>query len=122
MLASPNKVKIIFGSTIKTDLPRIVTIGTVFENDIQLYDLTSVSRQKYVFKLNPYTLVPNSVYMIQLSVFDTNSFLSSSKSVTVTVKNSGIVARIKDGNERTVKLGSTFFLDATLSYDLNSGT
>ena len=94
----------------------------VFENDIQLYDITSVSRQKNIFKLNPYTLVPNSVYMIRLSVFDSNSFLSSSKSVTVTVKNSGIVARIKDGNERTVKLGSTFFLDATLSYDLNSGT
>ena len=92
-----------------------------YKNHHQIFNLTSISKRKNVFKLKPYALLPNNLYTLQLIVLDSKSSQTSMQSVNVNVIDSNIVAIIDGGEERTVQLGETFVLDASRSYDMRIG-
>ena len=93
----------------------------ILKNNHQVWNITSKSKRKNVFSLKPYALLPNNLYTFQLIVIDSKSSQSSMQSVNVNVIDSNIVAIIDGGEERTAQLGETFVLDASRSYDMNTG-
>ena len=79
--------------------------------------LTSVSRDRFKFKLNPYTLAPLSLYQVFIVATNIANGISSRASVEITVPQSKLVALIRGGSSLYLRLGSSLVLDASASYD-----
>ena len=92
-------------------------LWSAYENGAQKFNIISTSKQYFSYKLSPYTLKPNSLYSIVLTVFDPTTLLSSTKAVSVNVMQGAIVARLSGGNMITMSEGSNTTLDASASYD-----
>ena len=87
------------------------------KNGVQDYTIVSTSKQFYSFKLSPYSLQVNALYTFTLTVLDSISLQSSSRSINALVVPSNIVSVIAGGSRAALNLGQAFTADASASYD-----
>ena len=89
----------------------------VYNDGVRLLDMTSKSIKKQTFKLLPYTLSVDNLYIIHCTVFDPVTSQSSIKTVSVNIIRTNIIAVINGGISKSVRVGGSTVLDATGSYD-----
>jgi hypothetical protein len=89
----------------------------VYQDGLFNASLTSVSRDRFKFKLNPYTLTPLSLYQVFVVATNPLNGISSRATVEITVPQSRLVALIRGGSTLSLRLGSSLVLDASTSYD-----
>jgi hypothetical protein len=77
----------------------------------------SSSKDPSRFVLPPYQLKPQSTYRVQLTVTYMTSLKSSTSSMTVVVISSDLIIVIAGGCDQSVRLKSSFTIDASGSYD-----
>ena len=85
----------------------------------QDFSLVSYSKQYYSYKLAPYSLVAGKTYTFTLTVIDSASGLSSTRSVQVIVVPSAVVAVISQGTVSSVYQSGNITLSAAMSYDMD---
>lgn len=89
---------------------------SVYKEDDIIESITSTSRDPSKFKLTAYTLSPSTVYRILVRVSHHSTTIASEASVLVSVEPTALVAAIAGGDERSVSIGQSWRLDATLSH------
>jgi hypothetical protein len=94
----------------------------VRKNGVQDGSIVSRTRDVSKFKLNPYSLVPLSVYEISLVVRSLSSGMSSSDKIYLTLGQSDLVASIAGLSSTCVRQGDIIRLDASCSYDPDRAT
>lgn len=95
----------------------LVYTWTAYTNNAVDNSIKSSSKEPLNFKLDPYALKVSSLYIIQLTVYATESKAFSYAEVQVYVEQNQIVSVIAGGNEKNIKQGRTIYLDASDSYD-----
>jgi hypothetical protein len=89
----------------------------VFQGSLQLA-LASTSKDQTKFRIPSYSLAVGLSYRVRLTVTSASHPSSATSSVTVSVKQSGVVAVINDGQQMyLLKQGRTLLLDGSGSYD-----
>ena len=77
----------------------------------------SISRDASKFLLAPFSLSVDAAYVISVTVTSSISFKASTATARITVTPSDIVAIINGGSSQSVRLYSSFAVDASSSYD-----
>ena len=90
---------------------------SVFNNGVQQLTAVSVSKDNSRFLLPTFTLNAGVFYQVSVSVSAPGNTQASSASVQVFVQRGSIMATIKDGSARTVRVSSLLVLDASSSSD-----
>ena len=85
-------------------------------------DFESISVNPKKFTLKPNVLTVNRFYYAKVTVLHRISLQASSVTATIFIAQSGIVASIEGGSERSVKLGESLAIDGSGSYDQDTGT
>ncbi|GMH98511.1 hypothetical protein TrST_g5670, partial [Triparma strigata] len=84
-------------------------------------DFPSVSIDRRFFKLNSFTLIPDSTYFVEVTVIDSDG-LTASSSVEVTVGVSPLVAIIEGGSKVVAPKSKGVVLSSSSSYDPDAYT
>ncbi|GMH92953.1 hypothetical protein TL16_g12498 [Triparma laevis f. inornata] len=84
-------------------------------------DFPSVSIDRRFFKLNSFTLIPDSTYFVEVTVTDSDG-LTASSSVEVTVGVSALVAIIEGGSKVVAPKSKGVLLSSSSSYDPDAYT
>ncbi|CAE7710539.1 unnamed protein product, partial [Symbiodinium microadriaticum] len=94
------------------------------DNGVQLTgnEFASTSVNPRMFKLKPFSLIVNKFYYAKITVLHTVSKQASSATATVFVEQSDIIASISGGSERGIKLGESLTVDASASFDADTGS
>ena len=90
-------------------------------NDSSEY-IPSFSKDPSKFIVPANTLQGGSVYTVELSVVDSLTRLSSIDTAYVSVLEGNIIAKIKGGIEQAISISKGIVLDASGSYDTDTGT
>jgi hypothetical protein len=99
-------------------------VWSIFKNGAELRgpNFQSVSVEPRKLKLNAFSLDVDTFYTVKLTVLHTNTLKASSTTTTVYVSKSDIIASISGGSQRSVKFGESIVIDASASYDEDTGT
>lgn len=93
-----------------------IAIVTTSGNSV-LASMQSTAKDPSKFILAPYQLTALSSYIVQLTVMDTVSLLSSSATASVSVPRSSLAAIIGGGSKQSVRLLQAFTVDGSNSFD-----
>jgi len=93
---------------------------SVYKDDVLDSSIQSLTVDSSKFKVQPYSLQPNSLYAFTVAVSSTLTPLSSKATVTILVPQSDLVAMISGGSEQSVRQGESIILDAFDSYDMDN--
>ncbi len=94
---------------------------SIFDNaGFQLSSISSISNDSSIFLLRSNSLAPNKTYQVMLAVTNMAAAVTTTSIVTILVyplKSSDLVPIISQGSVLNVRGGSSFNLDASMSYD-----
>ena len=90
---------------------------TVSQNNIDIINIVSVSKDPTTFVLPPYSLASNSYYKVKFTATIKETLMSSSTSVSVFVQQGKLVSVITGGLFRNIQSLRTIMVDASSSYD-----
>ena len=94
-------------------------IWKVYQGVNYIPDIRSVSLDPRFFKLAPYSFKSSTVYTIVVTVSVETNRYTYTDNVLLTISQSGVVANIDGGNQRTVSVSQEVFLDASNSQDID---
>ena len=90
---------------------------TVSQNNIDIINLVSVSKDPNTLVLPPYSLASNSYYNVKVTAIIKETLTSSSSSISVFVQQGKIVGVVTGGLSRNIQSLHSTIVDASSSYD-----
>jgi hypothetical protein len=89
----------------------------IYLNEVEQLRLTSIAKDRSLYKLDSYSLKSGYQYVVELTVSNSTSLFESTNSVTVNVLRSDLIALIDGPNKRSCYIGEPLTLDASNSHD-----
>ena len=97
----------------------------VYQGFTFLSNVSSISSDPRAFELPPYSLDSGNIYTVLVTLFYKNSFnklISTETSTQIEIGESGVIAKIFGGSEKTLSYISPIELDASSSYEMDYPT